>query len=237
MRNALMLMIASLALCSFTLPAQDIQKSELSPVPYIHPTTYFVADEDNYHCQSQNLVTVRDTKNRPLAKVCKRFLNALIMEGTGVLSDRGEGRVTLNWAGNNRFRILKRCTYGEGASASSEGATNCLLPFHTLATDLRKGGYKVGDVLYIPKADGIILPDGSVHNGIFEVRDTGGAFKGTKKLRIDMFVGLQKDDANVFAQAGFRTSAPFDDYEAFLVTGESKLAAKQFLKEKFPDLY
>ena len=85
------------------------------------------------------------------------------------------------------------------------------------------------DVLYIPKADGIILPDGTVHNGIFEVRDTGGAFRNQKKLRVDMFVGLQRDEANVFAQAGFKTSAPWDDYEAYLLTGESKLEAQKLM--------
>ncbi len=216
-----------------------IANKDLKKVPYIHPTTYFIADEKNYTCKSDALVSLKNTKGKEIAKICKRYMKALVMEGTGILKDRGQGRLTVNWAGNNRFRVLNKCIYGEGAGSGKrkDGASNCLLPFHTLAANLGPNGYKVGDVLYIPKADGIVLPNGSVHNGIFEVRDTGGAFRNERKQRVDMFVGLQRDEANVFAQAGFQTSAPWDDYEAFLITGNSKREAQRTLKEKYPNLY
>ena len=39
------------------------------------------------------------------------------------------------------------------------------------------------------KARGIRLPDGTIHDGYFIVRDTGGAFHGIGTLMIDLFTG------------------------------------------------
>lgn len=214
-----------------------LANEDLTAIPYIHPTTYYITDEAKYHCPDADLVTIYKSNGIFLAKVCKKFFKSLVMEGTGRLKDRGEGPVTVNWLSHQKVKILSQCIYGEGAGAADSNSSNCLLPFYTVAADLRAGGYKRGDIVYIPKADGIILPDGSVHNGIFEVRDTGGAFKETQKQRLDLFIGLQNDRENVFARAGFKTAAPWDDYEAFLVTGDSKIAAKNFLREKFKGLY
>ena len=44
----------------------------------------------------------------------------------------------------------------------------------------------LGQRLYIPSADGVVLPDGSVHDGIFTCEDTGGAVTGN---HIDVFLG------------------------------------------------
>ncbi len=73
---------------------------------------------------------------------------------------------------------------------------NPLHPYRTIACDLGwvggsrpwvDGGYPAfGQQIYIPAADGVVLPDGSVHDGIFTCEDTGGAVIGN---HIDVFLG------------------------------------------------
>ncbi len=80
--------------------------------------------------------------------------------------------------------------YGTGARS------NPLHPFRTIACDLGwvggstpwvNGGYpEFGQRIYIPAADGVELPDGTVHDGIFVCEDTGGAVTGN---HIDVFLG------------------------------------------------
>ncbi|WP_420396809.1 3D domain-containing protein [Nioella sp.] len=80
--------------------------------------------------------------------------------------------------------------YGTGARS------NPLHPFRTIACDLGwvggstpwvNGGYpEFGQRIYIPAADGVELPDGTVHDGIFICEDTGGAVTGN---HIDVFLG------------------------------------------------
>ena len=43
----------------------------------------------------------------------------------------------------------------------------------------------IGEPLYIPEFDGMILPDGSIHDGCVRADDTGGGIKGRK---MDFFV-------------------------------------------------
>lgn len=74
--------------------------------------------------------------------------------------------------------------------------SNPLHPFRSIACDLGwvdgstpwvEGGYPAfGQQLYIPAAEGTVLPDGSVHDGIFTCADIGGAVTGN---HIDVFLG------------------------------------------------
>mgnify|MGYP003677004486 CR=1 FL=1 len=95
--------------------------------------------------------------------------------------------------------------YGTGSRS------NPLRPFRTIACDLGwvdgsrpwvPGGYpEFGQQLYIPAADGVVLPDGTVHDGIFTCEDTGGAVTGN---HIDVFLGpMEGRMAEVIAQNPF----------------------------------
>ncbi len=80
--------------------------------------------------------------------------------------------------------------FGTGA------ASNPLRPFRSIACDLGNvggstpwvdGGYpRFGQQIYIPSAEGTVLPDGTVHDGIFTCEDTGGGVNGN---HIDVFLG------------------------------------------------
>ena len=231
-----------LSLLSFNLFAQELP-SQVNPVDSqkissLLPTTYFLPQEKNISCVGQygGNGTVYTGKEKSqileldgslIATVCTRFYRYLTMEGSAVLKNQ----IAINYSGvvgnQKRFHALDRCAFGEGTRKDL-----CLLPYHSLAADNKV--HKIGDVIYIPKADGIVLPDGSIHEGFFIVRDTGGAFTGVGGQRVDMFTGTDPDNNNKFREAGFERTRPL---EAFKINGASAEAIKLRLKDKFEELY
>lgn len=111
----------------------------------------------------------------------KVFVKALRMEGSGWLAD---GRV-INYAGRCRYGIgvcfdlldHKRYPYGRGAY------NRPLVPFTSVAVDRRL--VPIGETLYIPELDGLLLPTGKYHDGCVRADDVGGMIK---KRVMDFFV-------------------------------------------------
>lgn len=220
--------------------AEEIENEDMMKIPDVRPTTYYIANEAKVSCKGkygrkfysgkerQNLLT---PNGKFIANVCSRFGALLLMEGSGILKDRGAGEIPVNYGrkvkGQARYTILNRCKFGEGVRGDL-----CLLPYHTIATDNKV--HKVDEILYIPAAKGIQLPDGTTHDGTFIVRDTGGAFKGTAGKRVDLFVGTAPDFDNVFQRAGFDKTRAL---QAFKVKGQSAERIKEKLQEKFGELY
>jgi 3D (Asp-Asp-Asp) domain-containing protein len=95
-----------------------------------------------------------------------------------------DGRV-INYTG--------RCPFGYGTCFEQmdvrdypfgRGAGNRpLIPFKSVAVDPRV--VPIGEPIYIKEFDGMILPDGSIHDGCVRADDTGG---GIKKRKMDFFV-------------------------------------------------
>lgn len=116
-----------------------------------------------------------------IARMSERFAWALRLEGSALMAD---GRV-INYAG--------KCNYGYGTCFEQldiaeypfgRGAgRRPLIPFKSVAIDPRL--VKLGEPLYIPEFDGMLLPDGSIHDGCVRADDTGG---GIKKRKMDFFV-------------------------------------------------
>lgn len=77
-----------------------------------------------------------------------------------------------------KFYINNKFKYGKGSF------NNPLIPFKSIACPPQFANNKK---LYIPKAKGVKLPDGTVHDGVFICHDRGGAIKGNK---IDTFIGI-----------------------------------------------
>lgn len=221
-------------------PQEEVDPADLKPLPDLLPTTYYIAREESTNCKGKYGGTVYDGTERSVVRtmegtaiktVCTRFMKVLAMEGSAVLKDEGRGPLVVNFSGKvngeSRFHILDRCIYGEGVERDL-----CLLPYHTLAADNK--AHAIGDIIYIPKAVGLQLPDGTKHSGYFIVRDTGGAFTGIGAKRVDMFTGTDPDYNNVFQAAGFDHHSPT---EAYKIEGPSADLVKDMLKEKFGDLY
>jgi len=126
-----------------------------------------------------------------LGRMSEKFAWALRLEGSGLMAD---GRV-INYAG--------KCDYGYATQVAGQPAkATCfeqldveqfpfgrgagfrpLIPFKSVAIDPRL--VQLGEPLYIPEFDGMVLPDGSIHDGCVRADDTGG---GIKKRKMDFFV-------------------------------------------------
>ena len=219
-------------LLSSAFASEETTQSDMTQIADLLPTTYYLAQEDKISCKGKyrdqifdgtETSEIKDPDDAVIATVCTRYYRFLTMEGSGLLKDRGQGKVTVNWAGKFRFKKQNRCKLGHGISPR-----DCLLSHHTIAADPKV--HKVGDIIYIPDAVGIQLPNGSIHNGYFIVLDTGGAFVGIGQQRVDLFVGLQNDNKNVFKDKGFHHKKPI---KAYKVTGQKWHDAFKLLKNKF----
>jgi 3D (Asp-Asp-Asp) domain-containing protein len=224
---------------SFEFP-DEFFHSDSVKIADLLPTMYYTPKESEVHCKGrygstnytgreiQKLIT---PDGKYIATVCKRFASVLLMEGSGILKDRGHGEIAVNYArqigGLARYHLLGRCKYGEGIRQDL-----CLLPYHTIAADNRI--HKINDIIYIPEVRGVKLPDGSTHEGYFIVRDTGGAFNGIGAQRVDLFVGTDPDYDNAFQKAGFHHKRAMD---AFKITGDSADRVREKLRQKFGILY
>lgn len=221
-------------------PDIEVNQGDLLRIADVLPTMYYVPKESDVSCRGRYGDTsfngaeksiVRTMNGTVLATVCTRFFRHLIMEGTAILKNRGQGEQTINYSGSvgdeKRFHVVDRCALGEGIRRDL-----CLLPHHTIAADNRI--HKIGDIIYLAEVDGLRLPDGSLHDGYFIVRDTGSAFNGVGDQRIDLFVGLEPDFNNTFQRAGMHHRRPM---KAYKVIGESAERVKQQLKDRFGELY
>jgi 3D (Asp-Asp-Asp) domain-containing protein len=114
-------------------------------------------------------------------RVPERYACSLKLEGSGLMRD---GRV-VNYTGPCKFGYgtcfeqldVTDFPFGRGAGLRP------LIPFKSVAVDPRV--IPLGEPLYIPEFDGMILPDGSIHDGCVRADDTGGGIKGRK---MDFFV-------------------------------------------------
>ncbi|MES2526461.1 MAG: 3D domain-containing protein [Bdellovibrionota bacterium] len=218
----------------------DVEQKDMTRIPDLLPTMYYTPKETEVSCaggygrtvyRGNEKVQLLTPAGAVIATVCKRYAQTLLMEGSGVLRDRGQGEIAINYGGKvrgqHRYHFLGRCKMGEGIRKDL-----CLLPYHTIAADNKV--HKVDEIIYIPEAKGIQLPDGSIHDGFFIVRDTGGAFNGIGSQRVDLFTGTDPDFDNAFKKAGFHHKRPMD---AFKIQGESAEQIREKLREKFGDLY
>lgn len=114
-------------------------------------------------------------------RVPERYACSLKLEGSGLLRD---DRV-VNYTGPCKFGYgtcfeqldVTDFPFGRGAGLRP------LIPFKSVAVDPRV--VALGEPLYIPELDGMVLPDGSIHDGCVRADDTGGGIKGKK---LDFFV-------------------------------------------------
>ena len=115
------------------------------------------------------------------SRVPERYACSLKLEGSGLMRD---GRI-VNYTGSCKFGYgtcfeqldISDYPFGRGAGQRP------LVPFKSVAVDPRL--VRIGEPLYIPEFDGMVLPDGSIHDGCVRADDTGGGIKGRK---MDFFV-------------------------------------------------
>ncbi|MCF7778971.1 hypothetical protein GLP59_15180 [Sulfitobacter sp. M220] len=103
---------------------------------------------------------------------------------------------------------------------------NPLVPYRTIACDQGvvrdstpwiNGGYATfGQEIYIPRAVGVSLPDGTTHDGIFTCGDIGGLITGN---HIDVFIGPARgeSDASQIDPFDFTKGAREATFEAYVL--------------------
>jgi 3D (Asp-Asp-Asp) domain-containing protein len=160
----------------------------------LKPTFYWVALEERN--DGPSTYELKDLEGRVLARVSEKFWRAIRLEGTGKLLDgrvlNYDGRVTLP-DGTVEIRYVvcpKDAPYGYGLERRK------LVPFRSVAIDPRV--VPMDSTVYIPKARGARLPDGSIHDGYFRAIDIGDAIQNK---RIDIFTSLG-DQSEVFRRHG-----------------------------------
>lgn len=129
-----------------------------------------------------------------------------------------------------QFMLVDRsvCKFGLGNSSDGKQTFSamCLDPFYSVAADMAI--YPLGTVVYIPSIRGISLPDGSIHDGYFVVRDSGQNIDGPG--RFDFFTGdLSLNASNPFSNLGLGGAS---NYAYFIVSGEEAQSVR--VKRQFP---
>jgi 3D (Asp-Asp-Asp) domain-containing protein len=171
--------------------------AQLNPTIYYKPTIYL----DKTTCNNE-IIDMISPEGAILISLCGRDHRNCLMQGACFVFDE-EGRFrSFNYYARGaddvpRFKevSLNKCPFGFGVRNS------CLDPYYTVAADLTI--YKPGDVIFVPKLVGVILPTGETHDGFFIVRDRGAAILGP--FRFDFFTGFEgiRDMKNIFARLGF----------------------------------
>ena len=149
-------------------------------------TFYWIARERPHDGEKLTSILVRcpDSKDEHPIEVSQAFKRRLDREGTGILED---GRLINVLRRGEKKRYLDISTiYPTGLGSRN----NPLTPFISVAISDKNPDLKFGSRIYIPKADGIPLPDGGKHDGIFTVDDTG---KGIVPNQLDVFIFVKKN--------------------------------------------
>lgn len=193
-----------LALASQTASADEIGRQRLVKIGSLKPTFYWVAMEEVEAAEKNK--ELKDMEGNVMARVTAKFDAAIRMEGTGKMLD---GRV-LNFAGRGpkeggglevRFLVCPpEAPYGYGLDFIP------LVPFRSVAVD--PNVVKIGTKIYIPKAKGTPLPDGTLHDGYFMAVDIGSAIQNK---RIDIFTSYG-DQSDVFENYGLSNMKAVDVY-------------------------
>jgi 3D (Asp-Asp-Asp) domain-containing protein len=158
-----------------------------------------IIDKSKDKCEPADLRDMPDENGKVLISLCKRHYDNCLMQGSCFVTDGDRTRAiqfTNKVDGVSRWaeKHEDRCPYGYGVRAI------CLDPFYSVAADLTI--HKPGDVIYVPKLVGLVLPDGTQHNGYLIVRDEGGRIVGEN--RFDFFTGFfgPFDPENAFFKIG-----------------------------------
>lgn len=106
------------------------------------------------------------------------FKHRLDREGTGRLADGRVVNVLRRGETRRYLDVSQRFPTGLGS------ASNPLTPFKSVAINDKNPKLRFGDTIYVPDVEGMPLPDGSRHDGIFTVDDTG---QGVGLDQIDVF--------------------------------------------------
>ena len=155
-------------------------------------STWYRLVEEHEFANDARTAQIFDTLGKLITTVSPRFRRELNTEGSGMLLDRRVLSYVGVVAGQHRYKFSKH-PYGDGIG-------NCgLIPFRTISVD--PNVIRLGSTVRIPETIGMILPDNSVHDGIWYAEDRGGAVRGK---RLDFYVGPGMSGINALRKHGIK---------------------------------
>jgi 3D (Asp-Asp-Asp) domain-containing protein len=184
MRSVLITVLVGLTLATPAVSAPTKKSSKMLV------TYYWLIDETSARYRGKTTAMLQNVSGEIIARTSRRFRRDLIMEGGGQLRD---GRTVIfdrKVGGKMRFRLTET-TYG----CSILGCP--LVPYRTIAVDPHV--VKLGSTVFIPQLKGARLPDGTIHDGLFQADDRGH-FRGR---HIDIFIGVGAKSVRPFARKGY----------------------------------
>lgn len=209
--------------------------TEAEKEKYITPTIYFISDYTTAPvCAEKTGVNLKKRNDQVVkVQVCAKVLKGCAMQGSCYINFEGQ-KTLINYHkkvnGAFQFMIVDQavCRHGLGDSsdAKQKFKAMCLDPFYSVASDTSI--HPLGTVIYIPAVRGTVIPDGSVHDGFFIVRDSGGNIDG--RGRFDFFTGdVGLGAGNVFSDLGLGGESNF---EYFIVSESEAEVVRQ--RRAFP---
>jgi 3D (Asp-Asp-Asp) domain-containing protein len=176
---ALAFVIAIAAGSPFAALPKDAVPDESSPITLkLRATLYTVALESDFPSSDEAAFLARN--GEVLYRASRKFLADAALQGSAQLND---GRIVML-----ARRVKSVLRWKVSPEPHAIGASGCaLLPFRSAAVDKRV--IPLGTKLIIPETQGLALPDGTVHDGVWYAMDTGAAIK---RDRVDLFVGSGK---------------------------------------------
>jgi 3D (Asp-Asp-Asp) domain-containing protein len=176
------------------LPPQKINGLSLQSLGQVEPTFYWISIEPNDG--QPKTQDVLDESGNLINQVSVGYMATLRMEGTGKLLD---GRV-INFKSKIthpdgtteiRYRVCgPSAPYGYGYQDIP------LVPYRSVAVD--PNIIPIGSTIFVPAAKGVVLPDGTIHDGLFQAVDVGDLIVA---LHIDFFTAFG-DNSAIFEQNG-----------------------------------
>ncbi|MEK2644226.1 murein transglycosylase [Bdellovibrio sp. BCCA] len=168
----------------------------LNPTIYYKPTIH----QNKTKCSANALRDLLSPDGQVLVTLCESDYKQCLLQGSCFIED--DGKITSYNYYSTKEKIprfievdLNSCPYGYGVRNS------CLDPYFSAAADLKY--YNAGDVIFIPRLVGAVMPNGEVHDGYIVIRDSGGGVLGAN--RFDFFTGFFNHLAkqNTLARLGF----------------------------------
>ncbi len=158
--------------CSTPAAAAGLCGQEL---PALRATLYYTALEEDYPAGETAAFT--DPDGTVLKRASPQFLAAAEIEGSALFRD---GTLL-----NSAIVDGPGTSWSEAGSPFGLDARGCeLVPFRSAAVDPRV--VPLGTLLFIKATAGMLLPDGTRHDGLWLATDTGNDIVGD---RIDLYLG------------------------------------------------
>lgn len=215
-----------------------------SEMRILAPSTYSIHAVNAKNLVCENIISILNPKGQEILKLCKADYRSCKFEGTCIVETQ-TGLIGLAYHSTDEEREktyfsqvdTKICPFGYGYVSGKvykqiKTKHLCLDPFFSVSADLTV--YNIGDVLFVPRLQGLELPTGEVHDGFVIVRDSSAFHEGAGDFRITFFTGFfnAENRSNSFARIGL---TDVDNHQEFrLATPEEALTVR--LKRNFPSL-